>query len=357
MQRVALIDYGSGNLRSAEKALVRAADGGSEIVVTCDPDVIAVADRVVLPGVGAFAACMGALEARDGVVEAMTEAVHGKGAPFLGICVGMQLMASRGLEFGETPGLDWIAGDVRRIEPDDPAAKVPHMGWNRLVALADHPLTAGRADDVYFTHSFAFFPKDAQNVIAQVEHGGRFPAAVARGNVAGVQFHPEKSQAPGLIPSRALPGVAAMILYPAIDLKDGECVRVLHGDLSTATVFNTSPAEQAQAWADGGFHWLHVVDLNGAVAGKAVNEAAVEAILGAVSVPVQLGGGIRSLVDIERWIEGGVSRVILGTVAVTEPRWCARPPGSGPSRSPSASTCGAARWRCRAGPRIATWTP
>lgn len=110
-----------------------------------------------------------------------------------------------------------------------------------------------------------------------------------------------------------------MILYPAIDLKDGQCVRVLHGDLSTATVFNNSPADQARAWADGGFHWIHVVDLNGAVQGKAVNEAAVEAILNAVSVPVQLGGGIRSLVDIERWIEAGVSRVILGTVAVTDP--------------------------------------
>ncbi|WP_334160724.1 1-(5-phosphoribosyl)-5-[(5-phosphoribosylamino)methylideneamino]imidazole-4-carboxamide isomerase [Phenylobacterium sp.] len=110
-----------------------------------------------------------------------------------------------------------------------------------------------------------------------------------------------------------------MILYPAIDLKDGQCVRVLHGDLSTATVFNNSPADQARAWADGGFHWIHVVDLNGAVSGKAVNEAAVEQILGAVSVPVQLGGGIRSMADIERWIEAGVSRVILGTLAVREP--------------------------------------
>ena len=110
-----------------------------------------------------------------------------------------------------------------------------------------------------------------------------------------------------------------MILYPAIDLQDGNCVRVIHGDLSTATIFNSSPADQARLWADGGFHWIHVVDLNGAVSGKAVNHEAVEAILGAVSVPVQLGGGIRSLADIERWIEAGVSRVILGTVAVTEP--------------------------------------
>jgi glutamine amidotransferase len=207
MQRIALINYGSGNLRSAEKALIRAADGNSAIVVTDDPDVIANADRLVLPGVGAFAACMAALEARPGVIEAMTEAVHGKGAPFLGICVGMQLLASRGLEFGETPGLDWIGGHVRKLsDGGDPAIKVPHMGWNTLTGVIDQPMFAGLkptpgSNDgrtVYFTHSFAFFPKDEADVAAYVEHGERFPAAVARGNVAGVQFHPEKSQAAGL---------------------------------------------------------------------------------------------------------------------------------------------------------------
>ena len=207
MQRIALINYGSGNLRSAEKALIRAAEGTSEIVVTDDPDIIAVADRIVLPGVGAFASCMGALEARSGVIEAMTEAVHGKGAPFLGICVGMQLLASRGLEFGETPGLDWISGDVRKLsDGGDAASKIPHMGWNDLSGVSDGPVFAGlrpppglkEGQTVYFTHSFAFFPKDEADVAAYVEHGERFPAAVARGNVAGVQFHPEKSQATGL---------------------------------------------------------------------------------------------------------------------------------------------------------------
>src|SRR3954452_24903309 len=142
MQRVALIDYGSDNLRSAEKALVRAADGTAEIVVTHDPEFVAAADRVVLPGVGAFAACMSALQARSGVIEAMTEAVRGRGAPFCGICVGMQLMATRGLEFGVTPGLDWIAGDVRRLEPTDHAIKIPHMGWNTLTAVVGHPVFA-----------------------------------------------------------------------------------------------------------------------------------------------------------------------------------------------------------------------
>lgn len=199
-QSVALIDYGSGNLRSAEKALVRAADGRSDIVVTSDPDAVARADRVVLPGVGAFAACMAALSDRPGLVEAMTEAVRGRGAPFLGVCVGMQLLASRGLEFGVTPGLDWIPGEVRRLESPDPAVKIPHMGWNTLDAVAGQPVVEGLQGGapVYFTHSFAFFPDDAADVAAWVEHGQRFPAAVAHGNVAGVQFHPEKSQASGL---------------------------------------------------------------------------------------------------------------------------------------------------------------
>lgn len=200
MERLALIDYGSGNLHSAGKALARASDGRAEIVITHDPEVVARADRLVLPGVGAFKACMEGLAARPGLVEAMAEAVRARGAPFLGVCVGMQLLATRGLEFGETPGLDWIPGEVRRLRPADPAAKIPHMGWNSLVDVADQPLVAplARAGTVYFTHSFAFFPESDKDVIAWVDHGGRFPAAVARANVAGVQFHPEKSQAAGL---------------------------------------------------------------------------------------------------------------------------------------------------------------
>jgi glutamine amidotransferase len=206
MRSIALIDYGSGNLRSAEKALQRAGEsmaGGCAIVTTDDPELIRKADGVVLPGVGAFAACMDAFAARPGLIEAVGEAVSGRGVPFLGICVGMQLLASRGLEFGQTPGLDWIAGDVRRLEPSDRSFSIPHMGWNQLEALAAHPLFDGLAPDgegplVYFTHSFAFFPTDHTAVIAEVNHGERFPAAVARGNIAGAQFHPEKSQAAGL---------------------------------------------------------------------------------------------------------------------------------------------------------------
>jgi len=199
MQSVALIDYGSGNLRSAEKALVRAADGRANIHVTSDPEAVAAADRVVLPGVGAFAACMQALGERPGLVEAMTHAVQEKGRPFLGVCVGMQLLASRGLEFGETPGLDWIPGDVRRVQPADPAVKIPHMGWNNLIdPHGPEPIAAIGQAPMYFTHSFAFYPTSEEDVAAWVEHGERFPAAVAKNNVAGVQFHPEKSQSAGI---------------------------------------------------------------------------------------------------------------------------------------------------------------
>ena len=201
MPTVALIDYGSGNLRSAEKALARAAGtvaGGHEVVVTEAPELIARADRIVLPGVGAFAACMDALERRAGLVEAMTEAVIARGRPFLGVCVGMQLLASRGLEFGSRAGLDWIGGEVRRLQPADPALKVPHVGWNDVSALP-HPLFEGATtSQMYFTHSYAFDAHDPGSVLATSDYGGAITAAVARANIAGVQFHPEKSQAAGL---------------------------------------------------------------------------------------------------------------------------------------------------------------
>ena len=202
MQTLALIDYGSGNLPSAEKALRRAASDLNtpmEIITTDDPDVIARADRLVLPGVGAFAACKTALEARPGVLDAMTHAAMSRGVPFLGVCVGMQLMATRGLEFGLTSGLGWIGGDVHALRPGQPGLKIPHMGWNSLEYASPSPLFEGLGPEVhmYFTHSFAIHADDDRNVIAWCEHGARFVAAVAKGNATGVQFHPEKSQGAG----------------------------------------------------------------------------------------------------------------------------------------------------------------
>jgi glutamine amidotransferase len=199
---VALIDYGSGNLRSAEKALRKAAGAHAhevEVVVTGEPAEVARADKIMLPGVGAFAACRHALDERPGLTEAIGEAVRGRGAPFLGVCVGMQLLATRGLEFGETPGLGWIEGEVSRLAPSDPHAKIPHMGWNQIDPAGSSSLFAGlpAGTHMYFTHSFAFAPADDGDVAAWTDHGGRFAAAVLKDNIAGVQFHPEKSQHAG----------------------------------------------------------------------------------------------------------------------------------------------------------------
>jgi imidazole glycerol-phosphate synthase subunit HisH len=202
MQTVALIDYGSGNLRSAEKALREAARRralDADIVVTADPDLVAKADRVFLPGVGAFASCRAGLDA-TGVYEAMNQAVHGRGVPFMGICVGHQLLATEGLEFGVTPGLDWIQGQVKKLEPNDPSLTIPHMGWNAIAFTRAHALFAGIEDGahMYYANSFALTPSNPEDVVATTDHGGPFTAAVAKDNVAGVQFHPEKSQASGL---------------------------------------------------------------------------------------------------------------------------------------------------------------
>ncbi|HXQ53253.1 MAG TPA: imidazole glycerol phosphate synthase subunit HisH [Stellaceae bacterium] len=203
MPLVAVIDYGSGNLRSAAKALERAArEAGRDhrILVTGDPRRLAEADRIVLPGVGAFADCRRGLLSIPGMEEALEDSVQRRGQPFLGICVGMQLMATRGREFETTRGLNWIEGEVVPIAPRDPALKIPHMGWNELAFARAHPLFAGLAPGAhaYFVHSFAFIPEHAADVVATVDYGGALVAAIARDNLAGVQFHPEKSQATGL---------------------------------------------------------------------------------------------------------------------------------------------------------------
>lgn len=203
MSRIALIDYGSGNVRSVRRALEAAADlagVSATIDLTSNPDAIVHADRIVLPGVGHFADCAAGLRARTGVVEAMTERVRKTAAPFLGVCVGMQLLANVGREDADTEGLGWIGGAVERIAPADDALPVPHMGWNALEFDAGHPVLAGLGDEphAYFTHSYVFNATNPADVAARFDYGGAFTAAVARDNLFGTQFHPEKSQRVGL---------------------------------------------------------------------------------------------------------------------------------------------------------------
>lgn len=203
---VAVVDYGSGNLHSAAKAFERAArDSGyaEPILVTRDPDQVARAARVVLPGVGAFADCRRGLEAISGMIEALEESVRRRGRPFFGICVGMQLMAERGREYQVTPGFGWIEGEVDRIAPSDPSLKIPHMGWNTLDTLKPHPLLDGIALGpqglhAYFVHSYELKPARRVDLVAQADYGGPLTAVVGRDNMVGTQFHPEKSQRLGL---------------------------------------------------------------------------------------------------------------------------------------------------------------
>jgi glutamine amidotransferase len=202
---VAIVDYGSGNLHSAHKAFERAArEAGLDRVVkvTSDPDDVARAEHIVLPGVGAFADCRRGLDAVPGMVEALTDAVRRRGRPFLGICVGMQLMATRGLEYEVVAGLDWISGDVAPIH-EAPGLKIPHMGWNTLQVRREHPLLDGIATGdgglhAYFVHSFQLYPANPGDVVAVADYGGPVTAMVGRENVVGTQFHPEKSQKLGL---------------------------------------------------------------------------------------------------------------------------------------------------------------
>jgi len=203
---VAIIDYGSGNLHSAAKAFERAARTSKHaqpIAVTSDPDTVRKADRIVLPGVGAFADCRRGLNALTGMVEALNETVRARGRPFLGICVGMQLMAERGREYEVTPGLGWIPGEVDRIAPSDPTLRIPHMGWNTLNMSNAHPLLDGitigpKGLHAYFVHSYHLNAADQSDVIAIADYGGPITAMVGRDTFAGTQFHPEKSQRLGL---------------------------------------------------------------------------------------------------------------------------------------------------------------
>lgn len=315
--RLVVVDYGAGNLPSVVKALRRL---GADPEVSSDPAAVAAASALVIPGVGAFPAAMAEL-GRRGLVEPIREAVR-QGKPVLGICVGLQVLFDEGEEFTPTPGLGVVPGRVTRL-PD--GVKLPHMGWNQVRWAYPHPLVQGIPDGTwfYFVHSFAAEAGDPADVLGVTEYGRPFPAAVARGNVAAVQFHPEKSSAAGLQLlanwldlARAWPGFT---LWPAIDLKDGRAVRLVQGRFDQVTDYG-DPVAAAQRWLAAGARALHVVDLDGALAGRPVNTAAVRAIAAAARAAgarVEVGGGLRTLEAIGEALDAGASRVVVGTGALS----------------------------------------
>ena len=323
---VAIVDYGSGNLHSARKAFERAArEAGlsGTINVTRDPDAVFRADRIVLPGVGAFADCRRGLDAVPGMVAAMTAAVCEKARPFLGICVGMQLLATRGLEYQTTPGLGWIGGDVEPIDSQTAACASRTWAGIRFRRQACIRFSPGSRPGRRACTPISCTPMRSSPAPRLRHSGDRLRRSNRR--VDRARQH-RRNPVPSGKESGARPRadrqfseVAAVILFPAIDLKQGQCVRLQQGDMARATIFNEDPAAQALAFARQGFEYLHVVDLDGAFAGRPVNAAAVEAILAAVKIPLQLGGGIRDIDGIEAWLGKGVARVIMGTPAVRDP--------------------------------------
>ena len=357
---VAIIDYGSGNLHSAAKAFERAArsmDDPEKIVVTRDPETVYRADRIVLPGVGAFADCRRGLDALDGMIEAMTEAVRSKARPFFGICVGMQLMATRGKEHVTTDGFNWIAGDVEKISPREENLKIPHMGWNTLDMIREHPVLerlplGPKGRHAYFVHSYHLNAANEADVLARADYGGPVTAIVGKDTADRHPVSPGEEPAFRAGLDLEFSEMEAVILFPAIDLKNGQCVRLEQGDMARATVFNLDPAAQARSFAAQGFEYLHVVDLDGAFAGRPMNAHAVEAMLKAVTMPVQLGGGIRDLDTVEAWLDKRHCAGDYRHRGSARSRAGARPPRKNfPAASRSASTRATARSRSKAGPR------
>lgn len=314
--KLVIVDYGAGNLPSCHKALQKV---GATAAVTADPAEIAAADALVLPGVGAFRAAVENL-ARAGLIEVLQQFGR-SGRPFLGICVGDQLLFEQGEEFGTTPGLGLLPGRVTSL-PD--TVKLPQIGWNQVYPQYPHPIFNGLEPGfwAYFVHTYAAEGGDRADVAATAEYGRVFPAVSARGNITGIQFHPEKSGAVGLRLlanwlelARAWQGFT---LFPAIDLKAGRAVRLRQGRMEESTDYG-DPAEAARRWLAAGARYLHVVDLDGAFAGRPANGEAIRAIVAAArqaGVPVQLGGGLRSLDAIASALDLGVSRCIIGTRAL-----------------------------------------
>ena len=310
MGYIAIVDYGAGNLMSVHNTLDYL---GYENKIAASADVIENAAGVILPGVGAFPDAMAALT-DSGLTEAVLKAAKEK--PFLGICLGMQMLFEESDEVRLCRGLGLLPGRIERIET---SLKLPQIGWNALDILRPNAMTEGLENGsyVYFVHSFMAHPADENDLAAVTDYGTRVPAMVAKGNLFGCQFHPEKSGALGL-KLLETDGGGKMRVIPAIDLKDGQCVRLQKGDYGTAHKVAENPVETAQRFLDAGADLVHMVDLDAAKDGSHANYGVVEQVIRETGATVELGGGIRSMQDVETVIALGVSRVIIGSAAVRD---------------------------------------
>ena len=320
---IAMVDYGVGNLFSLKSSLAHL---GLEAVVTADPDEIRAADRLILPGVGAFGDAMEKLTA-TGLVPAIKEEARKK--PLLGICLGMQLLFEKSYEYGEHQGLGFVQGEVCPLEPDlkDPALKVPQIGWNALHILRDDPLFQyiQEGEYVYYVHSY-YGRHCTASTLAVSDYSIPVTGVVRAGKVYGTQFHPEKSGDTGLRILKAVAELWGNIMkrYPAIDLRNGQVVRLTQGDYDKMTVYGTDPCAQARQFVAAGAKYLHVVDLDGAKDGTLSNYDTIAALAKQGGLYIEVGGGIRTEERIEKYLSLGVGRCILGSVAVTDFEFTAR---------------------------------
>lgn len=308
---IAIIDYGAGNMKSLQFALNRLQ---LDSFLTVDEKRIISSDAIILPGVGAFRDAIQSLH-KTGLPEVLQSEAN-KGKPILGICLGMQLFYETSSEDGKWEGLQLLKGEIKRISS---SVKVPHMGWNRLIKQQDAPLLnqVENGDYVYFVHSYKAAKHDNETFLATANYGGTIPAIVKQDNIIGMQFHPEKKRYSRFAAIKKFWGVDYfMMLFPAIDIKNGKCVRLTQGDYNKETIYSASPVQVAKKWAEKGAEYLHVVDLDGAKTGASANKHVISQITRDVSVPVQIGGGIRSMETVAQYIETGVSRVIIGTAAI-----------------------------------------
>ena len=309
---IAIADYGMGNRRSVEKALAHV---GAESVITADHDEIRAAAAVILPGVGAFPEAMRNLD-RTGLGEVLIERAQA-GVPLLGICLGMQLLFESSTEHEGARGLGILPGTVTALQ----SPRLPHIGWNLVTFERDSALTEGLGDAAafYHVHSFACRPSDATDVVGTGEYGERFASIVERGNVMASQFHPEKSSRDGLRMLRNFAELAAvrrrMILYPAIDIMDGQAVRLVEGVFEDATTYHSDPLDAARSWVAAGARFLHVVDLDGARSGEPKSLDHLRRIVTETGIPIQYGGGLRTVEAVREALRAGAERAIVGTAA------------------------------------------